>query len=143
MMSDKEFAELELKAMIVPAQFGWPGSEHLPWQKLHEAANEARERVRKAYSAMDEIDRNAALSSDDKYRQRIKVADEAIADFETSKTLTRARETVRYEGSCDMLKALEEAEVGWERAMNKIAERSAQIKVPRHRYAHPTTHCWR
>ena len=31
--------------------------ELLHWQRLHEAANEARDRVRKAYLLMDEIDR--------------------------------------------------------------------------------------
>jgi hypothetical protein len=43
--------------------------EYLHWQRLHEAANEARERVSKAYVQMDEIDRNADLSRDGKYRQ--------------------------------------------------------------------------
>ena len=61
---------------------------------LHEAANEARERVRKAYRQMDEIDRKVDLSRDDKYRQRSKTAAQAIADFEESKTLARAREAV-------------------------------------------------
>jgi hypothetical protein len=36
-------------------------------QKLHEAVNEARERVSKAYMQMDEIDRDADLSRDGKY----------------------------------------------------------------------------
>jgi hypothetical protein len=49
MMSDTEsFAELELKAMVCPAQFGWPKPECIPWQRLHDAANEARARVSKA-----------------------------------------------------------------------------------------------
>jgi hypothetical protein len=36
---------------------------------------------------------------------------------------------VRYDGSGDMLKALDEAERGWQRAINKIAERAAQTKA--------------
>ena len=66
------------------------------WQRLHEAANEARERVSKSYRQMDEIDRNADLSRDGKYRQRSKTAAQAIADFEASKTLARAREAVEF-----------------------------------------------
>ena len=45
MMSDKEFAELELRATICPGQCQWPTPEHIHWQKLHAAANEARERL--------------------------------------------------------------------------------------------------
>ena len=93
-MNDKEFSELQLRATIVPQQVRWPAPEYLHWQRLHEAANEARERVSKAYMQMDEIDRNADLSRDGKYRQRSKTAAQAIADFEASKTLARAREAV-------------------------------------------------
>src|ERR1043166_3098254 len=94
MMSDKEFADLELRATICPGQCKWPKPEYVHWQKLHEAANEVRERVRKAYSAMDEIDCETDLSRDGKYHQRSKIAAQAIADFEASKTLARAREAV-------------------------------------------------
>ncbi len=60
------------------------------WQRgLHACVDEARERVSKAYTLMDEIDRDADLSPDAKYRQRSKVAAQAIADFEASKTLAR------------------------------------------------------
>ena len=53
MMSDKEFAELELRATICPGQCKWPKAEYVHWQRLHEAANEARERVSKAYAGRD------------------------------------------------------------------------------------------
>ena len=43
---------------------------------------------------MDEIDRNAELSRDGKYRERCKTAAQAIAGFEVSKTLARACEAV-------------------------------------------------
>ena len=43
---------------------------------------------------MDEIDRNANLSPDGKYRQRSEIAAQAIADFEASRTLEHAREAV-------------------------------------------------
>ena len=93
-MDDTEFAQLQLRATICPHQARWPAPELLHWQKLHAVANEARERVSKFYTLADGIDRNAALSRDDKYRQRSETAAQAIADFEASKTLARAREAV-------------------------------------------------
>jgi hypothetical protein len=140
MMSDKEFAELELRATICPGQCEWPKPEYVHWEKLHEAANEARERVSKASMQMDEIDRDANLSRDGKYRQRSKTAAQAIADFEASKTLARAREAVELavakhdieqhvspeiaQARDATRKAMKEAEHGWQRAMDKIAERA-------------------
>jgi hypothetical protein len=145
MMSDKEFAELELRASVCPAQFGWPKPDYVPWQRLHDAANEARARVTKAYTQMDEIDRNASLSSGIKYRRHCEIADQAIADFEASKTLARAHQAVEVamskhnfervspeiaQDSEATLKAMKEVERAWQRAMDKIAERAAQTKVP-------------
>ena len=45
MMNDKDYAELKLRAMIIPKQASWP--EYGYWQRLHEVVNEARERVSK------------------------------------------------------------------------------------------------
>ena len=145
-MNDKEFFELQLRATIVPQQVRWPAPEYLHWQRLHEAVNEARERVSKAYRQMDEIDRNADLSRDDKYHERSKIAAQALADFEVSKTLARAREAVELavakykveqhvspeiaQDSEAMLKAMKEAEHGCQRAIDKIAERAKLTKVP-------------
>jgi hypothetical protein len=86
-------------------------------------------------------DRNRDLSRDDKYRQRSKTADQAIADFEASKTLARAREAVELvvakynvgqhvlpeiaQDSETTLKAMKEVERSWQRGMDKIAERVA------------------
>ena len=126
-MNDTEFFELQLRATIVPQQVRWPAPEYLHWQRLHEAVNEARERVSKAYMQMDEIDRNADLSRDGKYRQRSKTAAEAIADFEASKTLARARQAVELaqdrrstsppRSPKPRLKAMKEADAGWQRAI--------------------------
>jgi hypothetical protein len=104
MMNDKEFFQLQLRATIVPQQVRWPAPEHLHWRRLHEAANEARERVSKAYTQMDEIDSNAQLSREEKHHRRCEVADQALAEFEASKMLMRAREAVRYGASPAMLK---------------------------------------
>jgi hypothetical protein len=93
-MNDKEFSDLQLRMTIVPQQVRWPAPEYLHWQRLHEAADEARERVRKACTLMDEIDRNGSLSREGKYSQRSKIAAQAIADFEASKTLARAHQAV-------------------------------------------------
>ena len=90
---------------------------------------------------MDEIDRDADLSREGKYRQRSKTAAQAIADFEASKTLARAREAVelavakhnieaRDAEQDATLKAMKEAERGWQRAIDKIAERASLTKGP-------------
>jgi len=135
---DKEYAELKLRAMICPHQVRWP-KEHLYWQRLHAAANEVRERVSNVYRQMDDIDRNADLSPDAKYRQRSKTAAQAIAAFEASKTLARARESVELRVAKHNLEqhvkdatrqALKEAEQGWQRAIDKIAERASLTKGP-------------
>ena len=131
-MNDKEFSELHLRVTIVPQQVRWPASEYLHWQKLHDAANEARSRVSTFYTLADEIDRNASLSRDAKYRQRREAAAEAIANFDSSKTLMRAREAVERVGAHPSpeaardatLRAMKEAECGWRRAIDKIAERA-------------------
>ena len=144
MMNDKEYAELKLRAMIVPHQVRWPAPELLHWQKLHAVANEARERVSRAHTRMDEVDRNADFSRDDKYRQRSKTAAQAIADFEASKTLARAREAVdsviqqwkrdeqhvSTEIAEATLKAMKEAEAGWQKAIDLISERACLTKSP-------------
>jgi hypothetical protein len=44
-------------------------------------------------------------------------------------SLARAREAVGHDGNGDILKALKDAEVGWDRAVNKIAERGRSAKI--------------
>jgi hypothetical protein len=145
-MNDKEFSELQLRMMIVPQQIRWPAPEYLHWQRLHEAADEARERVSIAFVQMDEIDRNVDLSRDGKYRRRRETAAQAIADFEASKTLARAREAVelavtkhqveqnvspeKAKARDATLKAMTEAEQGWRKGIDKIAERASLSKSP-------------
>jgi hypothetical protein len=109
-----------------------------------------RNSVSKAYRQMDEIDLNADLSRDGKYRQRSKTAAQAIDDFEASKTLARARQAVELavakhnveqhvspeiaEARDATLKAMKEAEQGWGRAIDKIAERASLTKGPNTRW---------
>ena len=145
-MQDEEFNALGLQLAIVPRQPRWPKPEVLHWIKLHEAANEARAHVIKFYTLADEIDCKADLSRDGKYHERGEIAAQAIADFEASKTLARACEAVElavakrnWEGhdspeiakdSEDMLRALKDVERGWQRAIDKIAERAGLSKSP-------------
>ena len=137
-MNDKEFSELHLRVTILPTQARWPAATFLHWQSLHAVADEARERVSQAYALMDAIDRNANLSRDGKYRQLSETAAKAIANFEASETLTRAREAVELvlskhtverrvtseiNDEAAMIKAMKEAEQGWRTAINKIGAR--------------------
>ena len=145
-MNDREFSELQLRMMIVPQQVRWPAPEYLHWQRLHEVANEARARVSKAYMQMDEIDHNVDLSRDGKYCDRSETAAQAIADFEASKTLARACQAVELavakyklgqhvspeivQDSEAALKAMKAIEQGWQKGMDKIAERAGRINGP-------------
>jgi hypothetical protein len=104
----------------------------------------SRTRVSKAFKQMDEIDNDDGLSSEDKKRERRTTAAGAVAEFDTSRGLARAHEAVSYFiASCrrneqyvsseitePTLKSMKEAEQGWQRAMDKIAERAAQPKAP-------------
>jgi len=145
-MNNKEFSELHLRVTIVPQQVSWPGPGTRHWQKLHDAANEARARVSRFYTLADEIDRNLSISRDAKCRERSKAAAEAISEFDSSKTLVRAREAVElvtgkrnFEGHLlpeiakdrdATQRAMKQAEKGWQRAIDKIAERSCQTRGP-------------
>jgi hypothetical protein len=146
-MNDREYLELQLRMMMIPYLVRWPAPEHVHWQRLHEAADEARERVSKAYVQMDEIDRDADLSRDGKYRQRREAAARATADFEASKTLAHARQAVELavakhsikpEARDAAQKAMKEAEGGWSRAMDKIGERASLTKGPSARVVSPS-----
>ena len=136
-MKDQEYNELKLKMQIVPHQVRWP-AEHVHWQRLHQVVNEARERMSKAHMQMDDIDRNADLPREGKERQRREAAAQAVADFEASQTLARAREAVEFavannikpEARDAMLKAMNQAEQGWRRAIDKIVERTSRTLGP-------------
>jgi hypothetical protein len=142
-MNDKEFFALGLRMMIVLQQVRWPAPEFVHWQRLHAVPDEARERVSKFYTLADEIDGNPDLSREGKECQRRKAATQAIVDFEASKTLARAREAVELavakhdikpEARDATLKAMSQAEQGWQRAIDKIGERASLIKGPNIRW---------
>jgi hypothetical protein len=131
-MNDKEFLELHLKMTIGARQGRWP-QEPVHWRKLHAVVDEARARVGRAYAAMDEIDRNANLSREDKNNRRQAIASRAIADFDGSRTLARAREAVRLlvdRDNPEMVEAaLKEAEHDWQKAIDMIVERAARVRA--------------
>jgi hypothetical protein len=128
-MNDKEFSELKLRMAIVPQQARWPAPEFVHWQRLHAVADEARERVSKACAQMDEIDRNPDLSREEKERERRKAWAEAIAAFEAVEVAV-GKPNIEPEARDAMVKAMKEAEVGWQRAIDKIGERASLAKVP-------------
>ena len=98
------FQSLKLKALICPEQARWPSpdvqlalkgivwtAKGLHWEKLHASADEARDRVAKAWAEMDEIDRDRDLSFEGKVRRKRRLAAEGIADFEKSRALAEAK----------------------------------------------------
>jgi hypothetical protein len=93
-MDDKDFAELQLRATIVPQQARWPEPKYTHWQKLHAVPDEARQRVAKAYAAMDAVDKDQNLSVEGKKHARAKVVEQALAELKRSTTLEKARAAV-------------------------------------------------
>jgi hypothetical protein len=91
--SDKEFRELELKAQVAPSQSQWP-TDHLHWQYIGMAANEARSGWGKFLEMVDEIEADKRLSREGKAEERKKAAEKALLTFEGSRTLARAQESV-------------------------------------------------
>ena len=91
---DDGFSDLELRVQIVPGQSKWPPPEFVHWQKLHAAADEARDRVAQTWAAFQAIESDADLSPEGKARQKKKVAAAAITEFQQSKALMRAKEAV-------------------------------------------------
>ena len=93
-MKDEEYADLKLRMMIIPEQAKWHEPRFTHWQKLHEAADEARQRVAKAFSAMDQIDHNSDLTPEGKAKECRKIAERGVAQAKASKTLESARAAV-------------------------------------------------
>lgn len=93
-MDDKAFDALKLKGAVVPQQARWPAPETLHWMRLHEVADEARKSVDAVFTLIDEIDKDPDLSPQGRERQRRRVATQAIADIQASKTLENARVVV-------------------------------------------------
>ncbi len=94
-MKDEDYADLKLRASIVPQAERWPDSP-LQWQRMKEVVLEARERLAKACEQMELIEHNGDFSPEGKRRQCRHVATQAIADFEASKTLSNACSTVEH-----------------------------------------------
>lgn len=93
-MQDKEYNKLKIHMTILPELHKWPPPDHAHWQRLHALADEARSRVTKAFTAMDEIDHNPDLTPEGKAKERFKLAEQAITNFHKSKALENARDAV-------------------------------------------------
>ena len=93
-MDDTSFDELTLRATIIPQQARWPAPDFVHWQRIHAVADEARERVAKAWAAMDAVDGDRDLSREGRSRKKEKLAAEAIADCHKSKSLDEAKNAV-------------------------------------------------
>ena len=94
-MDDKKFDDLKIHMTILPEAHKWPAPDYTHWERLHAVANEARSRVAKAFAALDEIDHNPDLTAEGKAKERVKLAEKAVADFHKSNALENARAAVR------------------------------------------------
>ena len=94
-MKDDEFAQLKLAASICPQAEQWP-TQYTHWQKLGGAVAEARSRAGQTLAAMDVIDANADLTPEGKAKERARIAEKAINDFNKSDALQKARSAVEY-----------------------------------------------
>jgi hypothetical protein len=93
-MDDKAFTEHGLKLSICPTQARWPEPKVIHWAKLHAVPDEARDRVAQAWVALGAIDNDGDLSPEGRARKKRKLALEALDEFENSKTLAAAKQTV-------------------------------------------------
>jgi hypothetical protein len=93
-MDDKKFDDLKIRMTILPEAHKWPPPDYTHWERLHAVADEVRSRVAKAFAALDEIDHNPDLSPEGRIKGRAKLAEQAITNFQRSKTLEEARAAV-------------------------------------------------
>lgn len=93
-MTDGEYNDLKLKVLITPEAERWPPPKYTHWERLHAVPTEARERVAKAFAAIDAVDKDANLSPAGRADQRRKIAEKALADFQKSSVLEDARRAV-------------------------------------------------
>jgi hypothetical protein len=94
-MDEQEFSELAIAAAIAPGQVDWP-NDTVHWQRLNECVVAARAAIRKVRTQTAKIDADKGLSLAGKAEARIRIASQALAEIETSKAMTRARESVDY-----------------------------------------------
>ena len=140
-MDDKDFQVLELKAMICPQQSRWPApnvevSRNANdtftmrggvWPKLHAVVDEARDRMSKAWIAMDETDADKDLSNEGQVRKKKRLAVDAIGGFQKSQTLQNAIDLVDRQ----LAKWAEEAGVAIKPPSN-FAEAMMQAEIRAH-----------
>jgi hypothetical protein len=94
-MDDSAYKDLKVHMTIIPESHKWPPPDYTHWEKLHLVADEARSRVSKAFASLDEVDRNPDLTAEGKAKERVKLAERAVADFQKSNALENARAAVQ------------------------------------------------
>ena len=93
-MDDKAYNDLKIRAVLMPELARWPELKYYQWQKLHQVANEAHDRVSRACALLDEVDADRDLTPEGKIKKRAAIAERAVADFRKSTTLENARTAV-------------------------------------------------
>jgi hypothetical protein len=106
-VNEIEWRELKLKFLICPQQVRWPtlnvnfgfsGDKTtisgMQWEVLHNAVGELRSVVRKAWACMDAIQAERNLSAEAKRAKKARIVDQLIAELETSKALSAAKEMI-------------------------------------------------
>ena len=111
-MQEHQYEALKIKAAVCPEAEGWPRPDHskttlrgpdgkphvdpvdLHWDAIHDAVTEARDRTLKALGSMAGIDADKSLSDAGKADQKRAIAERALAAFEKSPHLSKARSAV-------------------------------------------------
>lgn len=92
-MDEKTFTELQLRT-IAPGQSKWP-DDALHWQRLHGAANAARDVVAATWRAIAEINSDRDLTPEAKAKRAAIAAAEGVDALQNHTALIRARETAK------------------------------------------------
>jgi hypothetical protein len=91
--NNASFRELELRAAVAPSQSNWP-TDYDHWQRMGRAADEARSRLGKFLEQRDEIEADPRLTPEGKRQEHKKVAEKALAAFDATNSMERAKESV-------------------------------------------------
>lgn len=109
-MEDAQFEVLKVQASIAPKSADWPSPDYskvsiqgdrphaaageLHWGLLHDSVNDLRTRTLKALGKLAAVDEDKTLSATGKAEKKQEIASAAIASFEKSGSLEKARSAV-------------------------------------------------
>jgi hypothetical protein len=105
-VNEIEWRELKLKFLICPQQVRWPTPNvnfgfsddkttisGMQWEVLHNAVDELRSVVRKAWACIDEIEAERNLSAEAKRAKKARIVDQLIAELQNP-SLSAAKEII-------------------------------------------------